>query len=93
MRFACVYLRVYPKSLTFSSTVSSQAQQEKIDSIEANVSVAAANVEEGTRSLGKVRRERQLPLGDRSHSSPLLQPRPSNSIDPHRRARKWQLRA
>ncbi|XP_016139025.1 syntaxin-17 [Sinocyclocheilus grahami] len=29
------------------------AQQEKIDSIEANVSIAAANVEEGTRSLGK----------------------------------------
>ncbi|XP_053467931.1 syntaxin-17 isoform X2 [Ictalurus furcatus] len=56
------------------------AQQEKIDSIEANVSAASTNVEEGTRSLGKVRRERQLPLGDRSHSSPLLQPRPSNSI-------------
>ncbi|XP_060756909.1 syntaxin-17 [Neoarius graeffei] len=32
------------------------AQQEKIDSIEANVSVAAANVEEGTRSLGKAAR-------------------------------------
>ncbi|XP_027031711.1 syntaxin-17 isoform X3 [Tachysurus fulvidraco] len=48
------------------------AQQEKIDSIEANVITATANVEEGTRSLGKVRRERQLPLGNRSHSSPLL---------------------
>uniref|UniRef100_A0AAR2M2W5 STX17-like N-terminal domain-containing protein n=1 Tax=Pygocentrus nattereri TaxID=42514 RepID=A0AAR2M2W5_PYGNA len=33
-----------------------EAQQEKIDSIEANVSVAAANVEEGTRSLGKAAR-------------------------------------
>ncbi|XP_058232620.1 syntaxin-17 [Hemibagrus wyckioides] len=32
------------------------AQQEKIDSIEANVSSAAANVEEGTRSLGKAAR-------------------------------------
>ncbi|XP_036413938.1 syntaxin-17 [Colossoma macropomum] len=32
------------------------AQQEKIDSIEANVSVAAANVEEGTQSLGKAAR-------------------------------------
>lgn len=73
-------------SITFSSTVSSQAQQEKIDSIEANVSAAATNVEEGTRSLGKVRSEkervRQLPLGDRSYSSPLLQPRPTNSIGP-----------
>lgn len=38
----------------FSSLV--YAQQEKIDSIEANVSVAAANVEEGTRSLGKAAR-------------------------------------
>ncbi|XP_035381969.1 syntaxin-17 [Electrophorus electricus] len=35
----------------FSSLV--HAQQDKIDSIEANVSIAAANVEEGTRSLGK----------------------------------------
>ncbi|TRY84586.1 hypothetical protein DNTS_001324 [Danionella cerebrum] len=35
----------------FSTVV--HAQQEKIDSIEANVSMAAANVEEGTRSLGK----------------------------------------
>ncbi|KAG7317842.1 hypothetical protein KOW79_018877 [Hemibagrus wyckioides] len=33
-----------------------EAQQEKIDSIEANVSSAAANVEEGTRSLGKAAR-------------------------------------
>ncbi|KAF7691895.1 syntaxin-17 [Silurus meridionalis] len=32
------------------------AQQEKIDSIEANVSAAAVNVEEGTRSLGKAAR-------------------------------------
>jgi hypothetical protein len=32
-----------------------QSQQEKIDSIEENVNTAAANVEEGTRSLGKVR--------------------------------------
>lgn len=32
------------------------AQQEKIDSIEANVSAAEANVEEGTRSLGKAAR-------------------------------------
>ncbi|MCI4391346.1 hypothetical protein PGIGA_G00133090 [Pangasianodon gigas] len=32
------------------------AQQEKIDSIEANVSAAAANVEEGTHSLGKAAR-------------------------------------
>uniref|UniRef100_A0A671MEG8 Syntaxin-17-like n=1 Tax=Sinocyclocheilus anshuiensis TaxID=1608454 RepID=A0A671MEG8_9TELE len=32
------------------------AQQEKIDSIEANVSIAAANVEEGTQSLGKAAR-------------------------------------
>lgn len=31
-----------------------QSQQEKIDSIEDNVNTAAANVEEGTRSLGKV---------------------------------------
>uniref|UniRef100_A0A4W5QPQ0 t-SNARE coiled-coil homology domain-containing protein n=1 Tax=Hucho hucho TaxID=62062 RepID=A0A4W5QPQ0_9TELE len=31
------------------------SQQEKIDSIEENVNTAAANVEEGTRSLGKVR--------------------------------------
>uniref|UniRef100_A0A8C1IYN0 Syntaxin 17 n=1 Tax=Cyprinus carpio TaxID=7962 RepID=A0A8C1IYN0_CYPCA len=31
-------------------------QQEKIDSIEANVSIAAANVEEGTQSLGKAAR-------------------------------------
>ncbi|XP_072548296.1 syntaxin-17 [Salminus brasiliensis] len=38
----------------FSSLV--HAQQEKIDSIEANVSVAADNVEEGTRSLGKAAR-------------------------------------
>ncbi|KAI4881555.1 hypothetical protein NFI96_014887 [Prochilodus magdalenae] len=38
----------------FSSLV--HAQQEKIDSIEANVSVAATNVEEGTRSLGKAAR-------------------------------------
>lgn len=29
------------------------SQQEKIDSIEENVNTAAANVEEGTRSLGK----------------------------------------
>ncbi|XP_051574953.1 syntaxin-17-like [Myxocyprinus asiaticus] len=36
----------------FSTIV--HAQQEKIDSIEANVSIAAANVEEGTQSLGKV---------------------------------------
>lgn len=35
----------------FASLV--HAQQEKIDSIEENVSVAAANVEEGARSLGK----------------------------------------
>ncbi|KAL2083923.1 hypothetical protein ACEWY4_019441 [Coilia grayii] len=35
----------------FASLV--HAQQEKIDSIEDNVSVAAANVEEGARSLGK----------------------------------------
>ncbi|TSK20232.1 Syntaxin-17 [Bagarius yarrelli] len=33
-----------------------EAQQEKIDSIEANVSAAEANVEEGTRSLGKAAR-------------------------------------
>ncbi|XP_017308740.1 syntaxin-17 [Ictalurus punctatus] len=32
------------------------AQQEKIDSIEANVSAASTNVEEGTRSLGKAAR-------------------------------------
>ncbi|KAL1259556.1 hypothetical protein QQF64_010133 [Cirrhinus molitorella] len=38
----------------FSTLV--HAQQEKIDSIEANVSLAAANVEEGTRSLGKAAR-------------------------------------
>ncbi|KAK7147312.1 hypothetical protein R3I94_009984 [Phoxinus phoxinus] len=38
----------------FSTIV--HAQQEKIDSIEANVSIAAANVEEGTRSLGKAAR-------------------------------------
>ncbi len=31
-----------------------QSQQEKIDSIEDNVNTAAANVEEGTKSLGKV---------------------------------------
>lgn len=31
-----------------------QSQQEKIDSIGDNVNTAAANVEEGTRSLGKV---------------------------------------
>lgn len=31
-----------------------QTQQEKIDSIEDNVNTAAANVEEGTKSLGKV---------------------------------------
>lgn len=30
-----------------------QSQQEKIDSIEDNVNTAAANVEEGTKSLGK----------------------------------------
>ncbi|XP_056105435.1 syntaxin-17 [Rhinichthys klamathensis goyatoka] len=38
----------------FSTIV--HAQQEKIDSIEANVSIAAANVEEGTQSLGKAAR-------------------------------------
>ncbi|XP_059423914.1 syntaxin-17 [Carassius carassius] len=38
----------------FSTLV--HAQQEKIDSIEANVSIAAANVEEGTQSLGKAAR-------------------------------------
>ncbi|XP_077069930.1 syntaxin-17 [Siphateles boraxobius] len=38
----------------FSTIV--HAQQEKIDSIEANVSIAAANVEEGTKSLGKAAR-------------------------------------
>lgn len=31
-----------------------QSQQEKIDSVEDNVNTAAANVEEGTKSLGKV---------------------------------------
>ncbi|XP_016142526.1 syntaxin-17-like [Sinocyclocheilus grahami] len=36
----------------------SLAQQEKIDSIEANVSIAAANVEEGTQSLGKAARSK-----------------------------------
>lgn len=40
----------------FSAVVHSQ--QEKIDSIEANVSIAAANVEEGTRSLGKAARSK-----------------------------------
>uniref|UniRef100_A0A9J7WZ32 Syntaxin 17 n=1 Tax=Cyprinus carpio carpio TaxID=630221 RepID=A0A9J7WZ32_CYPCA len=35
-----------------------EAQQEKIDSIEANVSIAAANVEEGTQSLGKAARSK-----------------------------------
>ncbi|XP_043117848.1 syntaxin-17 isoform X2 [Puntigrus tetrazona] len=40
----------------FSTLV--HAQQEKIDSIEANVSIAAANVEEGTQSLGKAARSK-----------------------------------
>ncbi|XP_050987059.1 syntaxin-17 isoform X2 [Labeo rohita] len=40
----------------FSTLV--HAQQEKIDSIEANVSLAAANVEEGTQSLGKAARSK-----------------------------------
>ncbi|KAK9961116.1 hypothetical protein ABG768_008926 [Culter alburnus] len=40
----------------FSTIV--HAQQEKIDSIEANVSIAAANVEEGTQSLGKAARSK-----------------------------------
>ncbi|KAJ8353891.1 hypothetical protein SKAU_G00214580 [Synaphobranchus kaupii] len=44
----------------FSELVHSQ--QAKIDSIEDNVEVAAANVEAGSRSLGKVSEER-LPLG------------------------------
>ncbi|XP_051999423.1 syntaxin-17-like [Xyrauchen texanus] len=46
----------------FSTIVHSQ--QEKIDSIEANVSIAAANVEEGTQSLGKAARSKLavLPL-------------------------------
>lgn len=35
-------------------TPAHQSQQEKIDSIEDNVNTAAANVEEGTKSLGKV---------------------------------------
>ncbi|XP_066498068.1 syntaxin-17 isoform X2 [Hoplias malabaricus] len=44
----------------FSSLV--HAQQEKIDSIEANVNIAAANVEEGTRSLGKAVRSSMAAL-------------------------------
>ncbi|XP_056619269.1 syntaxin-17 isoform X1 [Triplophysa dalaica] len=40
----------------FSTIV--HAQQEKIDTIEANVSIAAANVEEGTQSLGKAARSK-----------------------------------
>uniref|UniRef100_A0A671MZT5 t-SNARE coiled-coil homology domain-containing protein n=1 Tax=Sinocyclocheilus anshuiensis TaxID=1608454 RepID=A0A671MZT5_9TELE len=40
----------------FSTLV--HAQQEKIDSIEANVSIAAANVEEGTQILGKAARSK-----------------------------------
>lgn len=69
---------------------SSQAQQEKIDTIEANVSIAAANVEEGTQSLGKVRGVGTLPLGDRFHSTPLLHSA-YPTIDSPQSARKPQL--
>uniref|UniRef100_A0AAY4DPZ1 t-SNARE coiled-coil homology domain-containing protein n=1 Tax=Denticeps clupeoides TaxID=299321 RepID=A0AAY4DPZ1_9TELE len=54
------------------------SQQEKIDSIEENVSAAAANVEEGARSLGKVRGERLSRRGIDGTPAPCF-PRPTSA--------------
>lgn len=52
----CVYacVNVCAVNVCVCLTPLHQSQQEKIDSIEDNVNTAAANVEEGTKSLGKV---------------------------------------
>uniref|UniRef100_A0A8C7LJL4 Syntaxin 17 n=1 Tax=Oncorhynchus mykiss TaxID=8022 RepID=A0A8C7LJL4_ONCMY len=71
------------------------SQQEKIDSIEENVNTAAANVEEGTRSLGKVLAQRSKVL-HRSAKGITTDPgsildciTTSCDLEPHRAAHNW----
>uniref|UniRef100_A0AAY4DP10 t-SNARE coiled-coil homology domain-containing protein n=1 Tax=Denticeps clupeoides TaxID=299321 RepID=A0AAY4DP10_9TELE len=68
----------YVYTHTTLHSVNTQSQQEKIDSIEENVSAAAANVEEGARSLGKVRGERLSRRGIDGTPAPCF-PRPTSA--------------